>query len=427
MSGMPITLSPAGRLNGQRRDNSPPPGWAGIIMVVVSVEGVGARLRQFRKLRGLTQQQLAVRAHFSESLIKKIEQGSTPASAAFVSGAARALGVRPAELYGVTETEALTRSEIEPVVVQELRLALDAHDDPRPEGDPLSLDAAARRLDVAARQVHRLRYAEVGAELPGLLHHLYALAEADATAGEQARALLHDAYRMAATIAGRYRQPDLAAVASERHQQLAPRTGDPLRVAISGYHRSTHHLQHGTYPAGLRVLERAHRYVDDTPAGHAVAIQLHLRAAVTAARDADTDTADGHIEQARAISREHHPPPVPYYNVNADPLNIAVHWCAVPVENYDGAEAVRRGDQVRVADSDQPERIGHHHIDQARAWLLYGDRDRTLAHLNDARRIAPQNTRQHPQVRETVLALADADRRVTDSLAGFARWAGIAL
>jgi hypothetical protein len=51
----------------------------------------------------------------------------------------------------------------------------------------------------------------------------------------------------------------------------------------------------------------------------------------------------------------------------------------------------------------------------------------TLAELNAARRIAPFNTRHHPAVRETVLALAESDRRRAESLAGFARWAGIGI
>jgi hypothetical protein len=62
-----------------------------------------------------------------------------------------------------------------------------------------------------------------------------------------------------------------------------------------------------------------------------------------------------------------------------------------------------------------------------RAWMLHGDRAQALANLNAARRIAPFNTRQHPAVRETVLALAEKDRRVTTSLTSFARWAGIDL
>jgi hypothetical protein len=51
----------------------------------------------------------------------------------------------------------------------------------------------------------------------------------------------------------------------------------------------------------------------------------------------------------------------------------------------DGAGAVRRAAEVRLTDRSRPERIGHHHIDQACAWFLYGDRDRTLAELNAAR------------------------------------------
>ena len=109
-------------------------------------------------------------------------------------------------------------------------------------------------------------------------------------------------------------------------------------------------------------------------------------------------------------------------------LNIDVHWCAVPVETMNGAEAaLRRGAQVHLVDRAHPERVGHHHIDQARGWLLHGNRDRTLAELNMARAVAPFNTRHHPAVRETVLALAESDRRRTESLAGFARWAGIEL
>ncbi|WP_344684692.1 hypothetical protein [Saccharopolyspora taberi] len=114
----------------------------------------------------------------------------------------------------------------------------------------------------------------------------------------------------------------------------------------------------------------------------------------------------------------------PYYNTDASEVNVNIHWCAVPVESYDGTEAVTRASQVTVVDPSRPERVGHHHIDQARAWMLHGNRDRALAELNEARRISPHHTRIHPSVRETVRALAAA-RRSTGSLARFARWAGI--
>jgi transcriptional regulator with XRE-family HTH domain len=61
---------------------------------------IGTRVAEERKLRGLTQRQLAERAHVSLSLLRKVEQGTVPASPAFTSAAARALGMGPAELLG---------------------------------------------------------------------------------------------------------------------------------------------------------------------------------------------------------------------------------------------------------------------------------------------------------------------------------------
>ncbi|HEY3610380.1 MAG TPA: helix-turn-helix transcriptional regulator [Pseudonocardiaceae bacterium] len=394
----------------------------------MSDQRVGQRLRKLRKICGLTQHQLAAGVHFSVSLVKKVEQGSVPPSAALVAAAAaRLLGVRPADLYGADEREIAERPPPELRDIRSLRSALDAYDDPEPVGDPLNLATARRRLQDIGHQLAGLRYARAADGLPPLLHHIYVLAEQPAHAGEQGRAALHDAYRMAATLAGRFRQGDLAAVASERHVQLAPRTNDPLRVAISAYHRSSRHLQHGDYRTGLRILERARGHLTNTPAGRAVGVQLDVRSAVMVARAGDIDAADGYLSHARAEVAQFSPPTDPYYNIDASALNITVHWCAAPVENYDATESVRRAQQVTVADPTRPERVAHHHIDMGRAWMLHGDRGQAVANLNAARRIAPFNTRQHPAVRETVLALAEKDRRVTASLAGFARWAGIDL
>ncbi|MGH3924331.1 MAG: hypothetical protein ACRDTT_15955 [Pseudonocardiaceae bacterium] len=75
--------------------------------------------------------------------------------------------------------------------------------------------------------------------------------------------------------------------------------------------------------------------------------------------------------------------------------------------------------------STAPTRVGHYWIDLSRAWLLHGDRRRALESLQQARRIAPQLTRYHPQVHETVHILAARDARSTASLRYFAAWCGI--
>lgn len=381
---------------------------------------VGERVARLRKLRGLTQQRLAAGAHFSTSLVKQVEQGSTPPSAAFVANVAGVLGVTPAYLYG---TEHPLVEEPDYGRLAELREAVDAWDDPRPEGAALTLGVIDRRLDAVSREVERsgarataANYANAATELATLLHHLYPLAERL----EPARAVLHDAYRLTATVAGKFRQADLAAVASERHIRLAPETGDPLRVAISAWHRSSIHLRVGNYAGGLRLLERELGHIDERSP---VAAQLALRGAILAARSGDLGLADDFIEQARPNAASNSG----YRGIDASPLNVAVHWCALPVEALDGAEGVRRGAQVKLADASRPERVGHHHVDQARAWFLHGNLERCLNELNAARRVAPFNTRHHPTVRETVIALATMDSRMTDSLAGFARWVGISL
>jgi transcriptional regulator with XRE-family HTH domain len=396
-------------------------------VVEIDEPGVGPRLRQLRRLQGLTQAQLAARVHFSTSLVKKVEQGSVPPSAALVAATARVLGVGLPYLYGSSDQEMLDEPAVDRALIRALRVSLDAYDDPQPETDPLALDDIDARLDAAGRDIDRQRYEAAARDLPELLHQLYVLGNEPGRHGEQARALLHDAYRIAASLAGRYRQPDLAAVASERHVQLAPSTGDPLRIAVSGYHRAAHHIGLGDYDAGQRVLDRARQHVDSTPAGIAMTIQLDLRAAVLNARSGNADDADAYIAEALEISERYAPPARPYFNIDASPTNIVVHWCAAPVETYNAAESVRRGARVRVADPDRPERVAHHHIDQARAWMLEGDRERCLSDLAAARRTAPRSTRHHPAVRETVLALAQHERRATDSLANLARWAGISL
>jgi transcriptional regulator with XRE-family HTH domain len=380
---------------------------------------VGVRVAHLRKLRGLTQAALAARSSYSADYVKKVEQGRFPPSPAFVGSVARALDVDPAYLYGVEDRTLAEESSA--IQLADLRAAVDAWDDPRPDGPLLKLETINSRLDVVAEHVERMKYAEAAEELTPLLHHLYVLADRADSDGEAARSALHDAYRLVATVAGRFRQPDIAAVASERHITLAPGTGDPLRIAISAFHRSSRYLRLGDYVGGLRVLDRVQGHVAKPSA---VAVQVHLRNAILSARAGQLDRADEYLAEARAMQRDSQNS---YRGIDASTFNIDVHWCAVPVEALDGTEAVRRGADVQLSGQGRPERLGHHHIDQARAWLLHGDRKRCLDELNAARRLAPFNTRHHPSVHETVVALAAADRRRTDSVAGFAKWVGVAI
>ncbi|MGW2198562.1 helix-turn-helix domain-containing protein, partial [Streptosporangium sp. NPDC001682] len=61
-------------------------------------EAVGRRIAQARKLRGLTQQQLADRVPCSKSLITQVERGHKPATQALITAVARTLRIELGEL-----------------------------------------------------------------------------------------------------------------------------------------------------------------------------------------------------------------------------------------------------------------------------------------------------------------------------------------
>jgi len=83
---------------GTRRDNPEARRRTWMQVTEQRTHTVGERVRSFRKFVGLTQLQLANRAHLSLSLVKKVEQGTTPASPAFIAACARALGLGVADL-----------------------------------------------------------------------------------------------------------------------------------------------------------------------------------------------------------------------------------------------------------------------------------------------------------------------------------------
>ncbi|MFC6093046.1 helix-turn-helix domain-containing protein [Saccharothrix lopnurensis] len=393
--------------------------------------GVGQRVAALRKLLGLKQHQLATAAHVSMSLVKKVEAGHAPASPSFTAACAKAFGVEVTVLTGQPYEELTVDTRQDFAGIPELRRALDRYDAPEVDGpvwDAVRLRAA---LDEGEALRRRGRYTLMTERLPLLLQHLYAnLAESStADATEAAHALLGDAYSLVAAIAYRFGYLDLTALARDRMSHSARRSGDPLRVAVAQFFRSTLQLHRGDYDLGMRCVDRALALAGEqgTPEGLAVVAQLHLRQAIFEARRGNGREADSHIDEARGLVARG-VPAYPYFQVSSNRANVEIHSVAVPVEMSDGTTAVARAERTHLPVEGLKEdatRIGHHHIDVARAWVLHGDREKALRSLYTARAVSPQQTRYHPAVRETLHAIAAADRRATDSLAGFARWAGV--
>lgn len=385
-------------------------------------EGVGRRVRTVRKLAGLTQEQLANKAHVSASLVRHVEQGRIPASPAFVAATARALRVSVPELYHDSTprlgTERAGVAELETTIMAGFAPP-DTPDDP----GTLTLDSLAARVGEVAELQRHGRYEVSSEQLPTLIDDLRALT-ADRP-DERVHRLLSRAYGIAAIALHRLGST-VAEQAGERAATTARHSGDPLLAAAADVEVGYRLLHRGAYRAADRLAARARDSVADLPVtvdSLSVRGYSHLSAAIAAARAGDADGSTDHLRAAGEYAA-HVPDGSDRYDTAFSPSNVIMHAVSAAVEMGDGTTAIGRNAPVQAA---MPSRRAHHHVDLARAYLLHGDRGSTLTELHAARAAAPTLTRYHPMVSETVRVLAETDRRRTAGLAEFAVWAGIAV
>lgn len=389
---------------------------------------MGLRIAELRKIHGVTQQALAMRAAVSYSLLRKVERGERPASPSFIAAIARALSVSVLDIteqpYGARDAHPTS----EQVGVPALRQALVEGDDPELDTSPRTLDDLRAAVAKIKEFDRRTKYAEVVRELPDVLRHLHrAVLDLPSNERPGAHDVLAAAYSYTIVSLCGLGHLDLSHLANERARAVAAHGDDPLRATVAEWNHSLFLMLDGAYPAALRSIERAETMVNLAPASPAVpAVRgaLHLRAAIIAARATNSDLATEHLVTARSLALDGQDQ-ADFYNTKFGPANVTIHEVAVPIELTDGTTAVTRAAKVTLPASTAPCRVGHYWIDLARAWLLHGDRARALDSLQQARRIAPQLTRHHPQVHETVHVLAVRDTRSTASLRHFAAWCGI--
>jgi transcriptional regulator with XRE-family HTH domain len=393
----------------------------------------GRRIAQFRKLGRLTQQQLSARAGYALSTVRAVEQERLPASPAFVAAAARALGRDVVEINGQPYGDPLAApSDADHWAVPDLRRALVEYDDCQFDGRLPTLDEIDVELEAIKQLYGRANFREVTARLPDLLLRLQCAADAQPVGERRERgyAMLTLAYGKALGTLYKFGYLDLAGIATERVRWAASQSGDPLWSVIAEFYRSLLLLFSGAYGTGLQVIDRAYARTEGLPGSPglcAVRGALHLRAALLSARASDRDAAESRLREARGLAQLVEEASPNYYDTAFRPSNVDIHSVTVPTDLCDGTTAVTRARSVVLPPTVKPTRAGHYWVDLARAWHLHGNHQQTLAALNKARQIAPQLTRYHPQVHETIRVLAAQQRRQSDSLGNFVGWLGIKL
>jgi transcriptional regulator with XRE-family HTH domain len=169
-----------------------------VVAVAAGDERTGRRIARHRKIRGLTQRGLAMRANVAYGTLTKIESGHALPSAAVVAAIARVLSVNVTALTGQPFYEELRAAKVDQLI-EPLRVALDSYDLSPPE------DVAPRTLDAVERDVlDRCDEAMCGglvgkaaAELPSLIEEVGVFA---VSGDERAWRALASAYRCRAEL-----------------------------------------------------------------------------------------------------------------------------------------------------------------------------------------------------------------------------------
>ncbi|GIF75634.1 helix-turn-helix domain-containing protein [Asanoa siamensis] len=392
-------------------------------------EHIGARIATWRRIRGHTQRQLAEGTNTSLSLIQKIERGERAATGSVISAASRYLGIDRGTLTGQPY---LTRDRGENNVhasVTAIRRELASYQMP-PEDEVRTPDLAtlgALTAKVSAMR-HRADFDALGTALPLALQQLrHATHATSGTAREAVMAMLAEVYYAARQLTHKLGYFDLTSLLADRYGWAAGQAGNPHLQALADVLRAGDLDSVGDCRSARTVLRMTTSRFDlraRSSSDLSVWGWLHLMSAYTAAHARDSAATWAHYEEARAAA-ESLATDQDHYRLAFGPTNVAIWGTALGVELMDSAEALERAQHVHLTPSTPPERAGHHYIDLARAQLLHGRRDAALRSLLTARSITPQQVRHHPLARDTVITLAQTERRSTSTLRSVANWMGI--
>ncbi|CAM3143896.1 helix-turn-helix domain-containing protein [Streptomyces albus] len=178
---------------------------------------IGARMRDIRKRRGLTQRELATASGVSLSLVRKLEQGE-------VRDTRMETAHRLARSLRVATSSLLRREEVVKPVAEPWRPLQEAVEHPpgQPDEEP-SIDGARSSLPALRSAFFKNHLQEVSALLVPLLRDVDVLGD-----GEEARALRAHALQIAGSVLTQASQFGAAETALSRAADAAP---DRLRAA----------------------------------------------------------------------------------------------------------------------------------------------------------------------------------------------------
>ncbi|MFD5696835.1 helix-turn-helix domain-containing protein [Streptomyces lasiicapitis] len=394
-----------------------------------TTSGIGARISEVRALRALSLRELGRRAHVSPSMLSRIESGDRYASPAIVAAIARALGVSVSVLHGQPYIHMLQSDQLDRLITP-ISSALDDWDIPPSDEDPQPRSLATLEAEVGRLQERRARaeYIEIAERLPALIseiNHRVLLHDQPDHDRERACWMQAEIGRTVYVVSRQIGYLDLARLALSRMAAAAPRSGDPQQVAIERWDRAQLLADAARHDRGVALVQQALRDLDDDGARATRAVRgaLHLKAAILSGRMGDPDAADDWLTAAQEIARE--TGETRDYGLVFGPVNCAIHGMAAASDRDRHSKALVKALAVRLPADYPAARAGHYWVDRARAEAWTARHSDALSSLVKAKGVAPQQTRYHPGVHETVATLLRARAKAPDPLMKYAQWCGV--
>jgi transcriptional regulator with XRE-family HTH domain len=369
---------------------------------------LGHRLRELRSWRKLSVRAMAELSGISYGYYAKIERGEKPVdSRQLLEAFASTLRVSPAELAGkpyapANPADSETRAAL--ITIEDVLTGWSIGESPDRRAMPWhEITANLTRLQKVLRP--RADFDGQAAMLPELIRELLA-AVTEPEHRQDALLGLLDAYKTAAYLAHDLGTPGLPTLAVERMRQAAEELDDPTQRAEVMWRRA--HLLSGANRT--RQYELAAQVADASDVMPHMRGMANLTAALASASLGRSIDAATHLDEADAIAHRIDTDDQPWRLTDFGRTNVAIWRVAIGVELGEGARVAEVATQVRPSDV-PPHR-------QAAFWMDYGrgllteraSRDRGVAALLQAERIAPQKTRNNVFVRQAVAGLLGSAR-----------------
>jgi tetratricopeptide (TPR) repeat protein len=334
---------------------------------------------------------------------------------------ARALDCHPTEITGgpYIPIDSDTEGQMAVASVAAVRRALLRHGRPtRPTDSEVAgvdLVELRKRVDRANTCRHAAALAQSGQILPVLLRDLQVAVEVcEGDERREAFGLLSSAYECAMQYLYKLGHISDATLATERVLWSAQETEDPLRRLAACWYDAGEFLSIGEHEEAGSIIDSALTELGAVRETRPEVVSLrgafHLKAALNSARTADSQTAEQHWAKAKEAAEELGDDRNDF-QLQFGPTNVAIWGVSLPVEMGRGKVAVDRASKVKLPTQVPPERHSHHFIDVGRAHFYNGQRDQALGAFLEAERLAPQATRMHAGVRETVGTMIRTQKR----------------